>query len=70
MAMNAKSARILLAIAILFIAVGLALFVIWPLVALPLVVVGVALVVVSSSKWARPANKTPHHYAAHKKPHH
>lgn len=70
MAMNTKSARVLLAIAILFIAVGLALFVLRPLVAIPLVVVGVALVVISSSKWARPSNKTPHHYATHKKPHH
>lgn len=70
MAMNAKSARLLLAFGIILIAVGLGMFVFQPLIALCLVVVGVALVVVSSSGWARRSIKTPHHYASHKKPHH
>lgn len=70
MANNPKPARILLGFAILLICVGLAMFLMKPLVALPLVIVGVALVVVSSSQWARRPGKTPHHYASHKKPHH
>lgn len=69
MATSSKPSGLLLGVGIVLICVGLAMFVIKPLIATPLVIVGVVVVVVASSKWAGRSNKTPHHYATHKKPH-
>ncbi len=69
MSMSRQTARVLLIASLVLIAIGMGMFLFYPLLALGIMGVGIVVVIFASSKWAKRPLKEHSHSAA-KKPHH